>query len=956
VTNPKKNPDLKSSLYWNNFTFIYITGTNWSTAVGQGWCSGSGNWSDPYTIENMMIDASSSPTGSGILIENSKNSFFVIKNVTVFNTPSGTSNAGIKLISSNNGTLININASNNNGQSRGILLDSNSDNNTLIENTANNNYMGIVLNIGCDDNNIINNTANSNTYAGIELYNNNQNNIIFNNTVNNNGGVNWYGIYLYNSDWNKIGNNTVNNNGDGIRLYNSDNCVIANNSISGNVENGIEFNFPDNTISANTMINNGLYILSTIADMRTTIIHANNTVNGRQIYFYLDRNGLNSNNFINAGQIILLNCTNSVISNLNLSYSSLGLELINSNNNTIRNITSNNNRWSFYLTDSSSNNSIYNNTAKNSDIGIRLNVNSENNTLTNNTFTSNTFAGIHLSEDCNYNTIQDNIANNNERGIYILRSNYNQILNNTVNANNQDGIWVYESENSIIKNNSVSNNNINVGDFGGIHLEYGSNFTTIKGNMIRNSGGTFDQDNGVLLENDCNNNSILNNEFVNLMRGIYLWIKCNNNTISGNNLYEDDGGVVFLYGIQLNDNNERNKIINNTIRNHAFLGFFLHVSSDHNFISGNKIWHNDGLVKGNIGITMNNAGNNTVLGNTFTNHSNYGILIQNNCDDNNFTENLIANNTYRGAEIDDITCIDNKFWLNEFINNGLHAKDDSNPGFNQWDNGIIGNYWDNYTGVDANDDGIGDSYYNVEGIAQANDTKPIWNDGDDIAPILSVLAPIPNQIFGNTAPDFNILITDINLNSTWYSLWNGSVLTSNRTFSYGFDVTIDQAIWDQVGNGTVLISFFANDSFGNWNYIDIMIRKDVITPILIILNPVDNEIRVITERDFTFNIIEDNLDTMWYSIIGGQNHPFTLNGTFNQADWETAWDSTSIGGTFSISFFANDTAGNIVQVDILIRPDKSEGGGISFGLFFLAFSLISLISLVGILKKKVIQK
>ncbi len=568
-------------------------------------------------------------------------------------------------------------------------------------------------------------------------------------------------------------------------------------------------------------------------------------------------------------------------------------------------------------------------------------------------------------------------------------------------------------------------------------------FNTIK-------GGTFEQENGVLLENKCYNNTIINNIFINLMRGIYLWTQCDNNIISGNNLFEDDGGTVFPYGIELNDNSERNIIINNTIRNHSYLGIFLHVSSDYNYIAGNKVWHNDGLLaKGNMGFFMSNSDNNTIIDNIFTNHSNYGILIQNNCDDNNFTDNTAANNSYRGAEVDDTTCTGNIFWLNKFFNNGLHAKDDSDPGDNQWDNGFIGNYWDNYTGIDANDDGLGDSYYSIAGIALANDTKPIWNDGDDIAPVISISAPNPNQIFGNTAPDFNILITDLNLHSTWYSIWNGSVLTTNKTFSYGVDTTIDQSFWDRVGNGTVLISFYvndtngnlnwtevtvrkdinapsitinsptanelfgstapgfdvtitdpsgvyatwytidggvinftfsdstgtidetvweaegngtvtlricANDAYGNWNYIDIMIRKDIISPILTIINPVNNEIRGITERDFAFNIIQRNLDSMWYSIAGGQNHTFTLNGTFNQIDWETAWDSTSVGGVFTIFFFANDTAGNLIQVDIFIQPNKSTEKGISFGMFFLAISLISLISLVGILNKKVLRK
>jgi hypothetical protein len=77
-----------TSGWWNNFTFIHING-NWSTAVGYEWCTGDGSWGNPYIIENITIDASSSATGSGIYIQNSKNDYFIINNCTVFNAGSG---------------------------------------------------------------------------------------------------------------------------------------------------------------------------------------------------------------------------------------------------------------------------------------------------------------------------------------------------------------------------------------------------------------------------------------------------------------------------------------------------------------------------------------------------------------------------------------------------------------------------------------------------------------------------------------------------------------------------------------------------------------------------------------------------------------------------------------------------------------------------------------------------
>ena len=62
--------------------FIHIDG-NWTTAASYEWCSGDGSWKNPYTIENVTTDASGSPTGIGIFIDNSQNDYFIIKNCII---------------------------------------------------------------------------------------------------------------------------------------------------------------------------------------------------------------------------------------------------------------------------------------------------------------------------------------------------------------------------------------------------------------------------------------------------------------------------------------------------------------------------------------------------------------------------------------------------------------------------------------------------------------------------------------------------------------------------------------------------------------------------------------------------------------------------------------------------------------------------------------------------------
>ena len=191
LNNPKT-----SRSWWNNFSFIHIDG-NWSTAAGYEWCRGDGSWSNPYVIENITIDAISSPTESGIFINNSKNEYFVIRNCTVYNSPGSwfIPNAGIKLENTNNGTLTLNNCSNNNVC--GILLINTCENNTITDNIVNNGQnIAIYLTGYCRNNTVSGNTVNNNGVHGVRLNDYSEDNIVSGNIINDNGQ---YGITVSNN-------------------------------------------------------------------------------------------------------------------------------------------------------------------------------------------------------------------------------------------------------------------------------------------------------------------------------------------------------------------------------------------------------------------------------------------------------------------------------------------------------------------------------------------------------------------------------------------------------------------------------------------------------------------------------------------------------------------------------------------------------------------------------------
>ena len=293
LKSPKKSATFSES-------FIHIDGSipdNWSlTESTYGWCSGSGIGGDPYIIENVTIDAGG--TGDGILINNSKNVYFIIRNCNVTNAgstgisffPPYPGDGGIKLENTNNGTLTNNNCSNN-GYA-GILLYSNCKNNTILENMNEYNQRGIFLYTDCENNTISGNTANKNAGVGIMLEDCDNNTIIGNHA----SYLNQFGIVIGGDD-NKILNNTANNN----------------------IFWGIYIDISRSIVSRNIANNNGDYGIWVGGDSDNNNITENylyfNTNGAILIYEDCDDNRIERNVMVSSDEkFIIDNGTNTILS------------------------------------------------------------------------------------------------------------------------------------------------------------------------------------------------------------------------------------------------------------------------------------------------------------------------------------------------------------------------------------------------------------------------------------------------------------------------------------------------------------------------------------------------------------------------------------------------------------------------------------------------------------------
>ncbi|TFG17848.1 MAG: hypothetical protein EU531_01980 [Promethearchaeota archaeon] len=466
---------LTTNDYWNLMgTPISIDDTisnkNWSyTADNYDWCSGSGTWNDPYIIENVTINGQN--TNTCIEIKNS-NAYFIIRNCTLYNSSSDYQHAAIKLDHVNNGKVINNTCLYN--YYSGIFLLS-SDNNSILENNAHYNEKGI-HSFFSDNNTISGNIANNNEIA----------------------------ISIYFSDIHYVRGNIANNCATGIYLHAANANTLLDNVLN-NHKIAISFNGDnyDNYASGNLMDLCSIDIAGDlIEEYSTNTIDSTNLVNNKPVYDYINVEALTPDEFINAGQVILINCSHSIISGVNTSLGTLGISLFFSDYNEIsNNFASNNSDYGIYLHESN-NNYIFNNTANN-----------------------NTNRGIVLGNS-NHSIIKENIANGNGYfGITLAYSQNNTLMQNTGNYNQDSGIEIYYSNNNTINDNMVTRNN------NGIYLSGSSN------NLITENTANYNSGHGICMFG-CDFNYISGNIANINSYGVYLY-SSDNNTITFNTLYRN---------------------------------------------------------------------------------------------------------------------------------------------------------------------------------------------------------------------------------------------------------------------------------------------------------------------------------------------------------------------------------------------------------------------------------
>ncbi len=393
-----------------------------------GW-RGNGSGSNPFIIENLLINGNESLFG--VIIQNT-NLSFVLANITVINCE-----YGIYLWKSKN-----------------FLLSSNSVSYTRI---------GVYL-WKSNDGTLKNNTVTGSNIAGVLIE------LSYGITLSNNSIIDAsnVGFYVMNSgDLQISGNKIYGYPGVGILINSGPNTMLLNNTVSGS-RNGIQMGgSPNSVIKRNTLFNNGNSLSlssSSNSTLQDNVIYSNTV--GIVVSDSNNNKIVNNTAFSNIrGGIALIRSINSTFAGNKVSLNSDGISITDSSEILLVNNTATNNSKTGISVISSTSSTFINNTAtNNSKTGISV-ISSTSSTFINNTAFDNS-QQYYLSGST-FVKLRKNVAQSTKVKQFTMKEKtFGNTLNWTIYDDRPRSYFVYNNSNLYLSGTWVSGlNSVNLDNF-----------------------------------------------------------------------------------------------------------------------------------------------------------------------------------------------------------------------------------------------------------------------------------------------------------------------------------------------------------------------------------------------------------------------------------------------------------------------------------------------------------